>query len=313
MVPFRNILIPLDGSELAEKALKSAAQLASAMAKQTSAGEPPVKLTLLRVATPLTFMAADPALFDEMIRMSIDEAQAYLQATAPSVIAAAEPATVETKVVSGFAADVIVHYAEENGIDLIVMSSHGRTGSKRWIYGSVAEKVMHHASCATAIVRAHVSVDMFQNRKILVPLDGSELAEKALDPAMAIAAAVKSDVLLLRVVADREPLPATLDPIGEDVAAALDKTDSLERAEAEAYLQRVHESHRNQHLFFDVQSVDGDIADAIISYADSRNVDLVIISSHGRSGIGRWLHGSVAEKVLRGADCATLIIRQSRN
>lgn len=313
MVPFRNILIPLDGSELAEKALKSAAQLASALAKQTDAGEAPVKLTLLRVATPLTFMAADPALFDEMIRMSIDEAQAYLQATAPSVMTAADPAIVETKVVSGFAADVIVHFAEENGIDLIIMSSHGRTGSKRWIYGSVAEKVMHHASCATAIVRAHVSVDMFQNRKILVPLDGSELAERALDPAMAIAAAVKSDVLLLRVVADREPLPATLDPIGDDVAAALDKTDSLERAEAEAYLQRVHESRHNQHLFFDVQSVDGDIADAIISYADSRNVDLVIISSHGRSGIGRWLHGSVAEKVLRGADCATLIIRQGRN
>ncbi len=311
MVPFRNILVPLDGSELAEKALNPAAQLASAMTRQAGHDEPPVKLTLLRVASPLTLMAADPVLYDEMIRMSLDEAQAYVQATATTLSAA--PAQVEAKVVSGSPADAIVHYAEENDIDLIVMSSHGRTGGQRWVYGSVAEKVMHHASCATAIIRAHVSVGMFQNHKILVPLDGSELAESALDPAMAIAAAVKSDLLMLRVVAGRGPLPETIDLAGDDVAAALSEADAQERAEAEAYLQRVYAARDNQHLFFDVQSTDGDVADAIVSYADSQNVDLIVISSHGRSGVGRWLHGSVAEKVLRGANCATLIIRQQRS
>jgi nucleotide-binding universal stress UspA family protein len=58
-----------------------------------------------------------------------------------------------------------------------------------------------------------------------------------------------------------------------------------------------------------VLSTDGDVADAIVSYADAQHVDLIVMSSHGRSGIGRWLHGSVAEKVLRGANCATVIIR----
>jgi nucleotide-binding universal stress UspA family protein len=82
-----------------------------------------------------------------------------------------------------------------------------------------------------------------------------------------------------------------------------------EQAEAEAYLQRIYSAHANRHLFFDVVTTGGDIADAIVSYADERHMDLIVISSHGRSGIGRWLHGSVAEKVLRGADCATLIIR----
>lgn len=308
MVPFRNILVPLDGSELAEKAITPAIQLASALAGQDDADKPPVRLILLRVATPLTLMAADPVLYDEMIRMSLDEAQSYLQATAQTLTA--DPALIETQVVSGSPADAIVHFAEENGIDLIVMSSHGRTGSKRWVYGSVAEKVMHHASCATAIIRAHVSVGMFQNHKVMVPLDGSELAESALDPAMAIATAVKSDVLLLRVVAGREPLPESIDPSGDDVAAALREADALERAEAEAYLQRVYAARSNKHLFFDVQTTSGDVADAIVSFADAQNVDLIVISSHGRSGIGRWLHGSVAEKVLRGANCATLIIRQ---
>ena len=311
MVPFHNILVPLDGSELAEKALKPATQLAASLARHAGADAPPIRLILLRVATPMALMAADPVLFDEMIRMNVDEAQSYLQLTAQSVDAA--PALVETKVVTGSPADALIYFVEENGIDLIVMSSHGRTGSRRWVYGSVAEKVMHHAPCATAIIRAHVSVEMFQNRKMLVPLDGSELAECALDPALAIASAVQSELLLLRVVAGREPLPEAMGPAGDEMAAALVEADALERTEAEAYLQRVHSTHDNQHLFFDVQSTDGDIADAIVSYADSRNVDLIVISSHGRSGIGRWLHGSVAEKVLRGANCATLIIRRGQD
>lgn len=311
MVPFHNILVPLDGSELAEKALKPAAQLAASLTQRAGPDTPPVRLILLRVATPVAFMAADPVLYDEMIRMSIDEAQSYLQTTAQSLTAG--QALVETRVVSGSPADAVVYFVEENGIDLIVMSSHGRTGSRRWVYGSVAEKVMHHAPCATAIIRAHVSVEMFQNRKILVPLDGSELAECALAPALALAGAVQSELLLLRVVAGREPLPEAMGPAGDEMAAALDEAGALERAEAEAYLQRVYATHDKQRLFFDVQSTDGDIADAIVSYADSRNVDLIVISSHGRSGIGRWLHGSVAEKVLRGANCATLIIRRGQD
>ncbi len=309
MVPFRHILVPLDGSELAEKSLNPAGHIAAAMAKNLTAEEGVVRLVLLRVASPLAILAADPLLYDEMIRMNMDEAQAYLNAAASRVSVA--PAVVETKTVSGSPADAIVHYAEENDIDLIVMSSHGRTGSSRWVYGSVAEKVMHHAPCATAIIRAHVEVEMFQNRKILVPLDGSELAERALDPAFALARAVDSDVVLLRVVAGREPLPESMTPIGDQVEAALGVADMQERAEAEAYLQRVFAGHDNQHLFFDVQTTSGDVADSIIAYADSQNVDLIVISSHGRSGIGRWLHGSVAEKVLRGANCATVIIRDA--
>lgn len=311
MLPFHNILVPLDGSELAEKALGPSVQLASALAQQAAADDPPVRLTLLRVAAPLTLMAADPILFDEMIRMSLDEAQAYLKATAKTI--SADPVIVETKVVSGSPADAIVYYVEENEIDLVIMSSHGRTGSSRWVYGSVAEKVMHHAPCATAIIRAHVSVNMFQNHKILVPLDGSELAESALASAMAIAAVVKSDVLLLRVVAGREPLPEAIGPTGGGMAAALEEANAMEQAEAEAYLQSVYAAYDNQRLFFDVQHTEGDIADAIVSYADAQNIDLIVISSHGRSGIGRWLHGSVAEKVLRGANCATMIIRRRQD
>ena len=309
MVPFRTILVPLDGSPLAEKALSPALRIAAAMAGR--AGGEKVRLVLLRVVGQVALVAADPMLYDELMRMGIDEAQAYLRTTAAAQVAA--NVTVEAQAVSGSPADAIVHFAEEQGVDLIVMSSHGRTGSSRWVYGSVAEKVMHHAPCATVIIRAHVAVEMFHNRKILLPLDGSPLAERALAPALAIADAVQSDVTLLRVAPAREPLPEAMLPAGEDVGAALDAAAAQERAAAETYLQQVYSGHPNEHLFFDVVTTEGDIADAIVSYADEKQSDLIVMSSHGRSGIGRWLHGSVAEKVLRGANCATLIIRSSRD
>lgn len=310
MMPFHHILVPLDGSELAAKALAPAAQIATAMAQGAGPESQSVRLVLLRVVSPMALLAADPILYDEMVRMSVDEAQAYLNTAALTL--GDVPGEVERVAVSGSPADAIVQYAEEHGVDLIVMSTHGRTGSSRWVYGSVAEKVMHHAPCATAIIRAHVSVGMFQNKKILVPLDGSDLAERALQPALALAEAVQANVLLLRMVAGREPLPEAMTPVGDQVEAALSAAGSVEQTEAEDYLQRVHREHDNGRLAVDVQATSGDIADAIVSYADAHEIDLIIMSSHGRSGIGRWLHGSVAEKVLRGANCATLIVRQKQ-
>jgi len=182
MVPFRKILVSLDGSELAENALAPALRIAEAMAAR--AGGQPVKLILLRVVGPVALVAADPLLYDELMRMGIDEAQAYLN----TVVTSLKPGqvAVEAHAAAGSAANAIVQYAETNGVDLIVMCSHGRTGSSRWVYGSVAEKVLHHASCATIIIRAHVGVPAFQNRKVLVPLDGSPLAERALEPALTI-------------------------------------------------------------------------------------------------------------------------------
>jgi len=308
MVPFRKILVSLDGSELAENALAPALKIAEAMAAR--AGDQPVKLILLRVVGPVALVAADPLLYDELMRMGIDEAQAYLNTVVTSLRPGA--VAVEAHAAAGSAASAIVQYAETNGVDLIVMSSHGRTGSSRWVYGSVAEKVLHHAPCATIIIRAHVDVPAFQNRKVLVPLDGSPLAERALEPALTIAGAVESDVTLLRVTSGREPLPESLSPSGEDAAAALDTAAAQERAEAEAYLQTLCAAHPNQRLACAVVTTSGDIADALVTYADAHGVDLIVMSSHGRSGIGRWLHGSVAEKVLRGANCATLIVRSPR-
>lgn len=307
---YRHIVVPLDGSELGERALAPAYRIAQAMATLTAAdaeNSPPIKLVLLRSGSPSNFVAADPFLYDEMVRMTLDEAQAYLNATAATL--ASSPVIIETKAVSGPAAEAIVHYAEDNDADLVVLSSHGRTGGSRWVYGSVAEKVLHHAPCDVAIIRAQATLDMFQNRSILVPLDGSELAEQALGPTMALARGVGSDVILLRVVPSPEPIPQGLVQPGAPTDRQLQMVEQKEREEAEAYLQKIYGSLPTAHLFFDVAVTSGYVADAIVDYATAHHVDLIVMSSHGRSGVSRWLYGSVAEKVLRGADCATLIVR----
>ncbi|MEZ4519057.1 MAG: universal stress protein [Chloroflexota bacterium] len=308
---YRNILVPLDGSELSERALEPAYRIARAMAALPTE-EPessPVKLILLQSSSPANLVAADPYLYDELVRMVVDESQVYLNKVATRF--EDSPVVVETVSVTGAAAESIVRYAEDHHIDLIVLSSHGRTGSSRWVYGSVAEKVLHHAPCAVAIIRAQTKRDMFQNRSILVPLDGSTLAEQALEPAMALARSVGSDVVLLRVVPSPEPLPEGLVTPGAITAEQRQMVEQSEREEAEAYLQKIYNQLPTAHLFFDVAVTSGYVADAIVDYATAHNTDLIVMSSHGRSGISRWLYGSVAEKVLRGADCATLIVRST--
>lgn len=311
MFAFRHILVPLDGSPLAERSIAPALRIARGMLTPASQGAdgaaPPVRLTLMRAVSPTTMVAADPMLYEELVRMSEDEAHAYLRAVVEKLDEA--DVAVGAAVLDGSPAEAIVRYAEEHAVDLILISSHGRTGSSRWVYGSVAEKVLHHAPCAVGVIRSQVETDMFEKRTILVPLDGSKLAEQALEPALALARYVGCDVMLMRVLGAVEPVPEGMVMANQEYQSHLDAARDRERADAESYLQRIYAANETQHLFFDVVPSTGDVADAITTYAATHHVDLIVISSHGRSGVSRWLYGSVAEKVLRGAHCATLVVR----
>jgi nucleotide-binding universal stress UspA family protein len=146
----------------------------------------------------------------------------------------------------------------------------------------------------------------FRFERILVPLDGSECAEMALEPAMAIAQAMAAEIVLFRVA---QPIPRTRalmempDVYNEVVAAAY--------REAEDYLRdlRTRLPYDTLRISLEHEPVEEGVARQILSYADANGIDLIVMSSHGYSGVKRWTHGSVAEKVLRGACCATLIIR----
>ena len=144
-------------------------------------------------------------------------------------------------------------------------------------------------------------------KKILVTLDGSELAERALEPAVRLAGADGAELVLLRVV-----IPLYLWAPFIEIQPELDVARERHRAKTEAYLEEVKERllAEDSSLQIDTVALEGPVAEAIVDYATGSDVDLIVISSHGRSGLSRWVYGSVAEKVLQGARCcSTLVVR----
>jgi len=141
-------------------------------------------------------------------------------------------------------------------------------------------------------------------KRILVPLDGSSLAEKALVQAKDLCAKV-SEIVLLQVI--RLPLPI----MTPDISMSLPVIDSEElRAEALNYLQQVADRLAAEGLQVSVDVVEADnVADAIVDYAQKNDIDLIIQSTHGRGGLSRLVFGSVSEGVLRKAPCPVMFIR----
>jgi nucleotide-binding universal stress UspA family protein len=149
---------------------------------------------------------------------------------------------------------------------------------------------------------------MFRFNKLLVPLDGSEFAESALDPALGIARAMEAEVVLFRIA---QPIPRTralaeMPDVYNDVVAATYR-------EAEEYLAGVQGQLDYERITVEHRSAEEGVARQILDYAAENGVDLIVMSSHGRTGVDRWVHGSVTEKVLGSCACATLVIRGQRD
>ena len=295
MSSIKKIMIPLDGSPLSEMPLMPAAILA----KATGA-----VLMLLRVQEPSDPMV-DGELKSQVSEYKDNTAHKYLDEVTQKKILADVAREVLT--VKGPVAESIIDCAAEYDVDLIVMSSHGRSGIGRWVYGSIAEKVLRQAPCATIIQQSKANVPMFSNKRILVTLDGSGLAERVLESAGDIAQATGSELILLRVTGMVQLAIDSVDPLV--MKQDLDKLEEHERFEAKEYLGRVQQKLAVSGLTVKIEVISGPVAETILLYAAENDVDLIAMSSHGRSGVGRWFYGSVAEKVLRGAHSAMLIKR----
>ena len=164
---FSKILVPLDGSVMAERALTLAAHFVD-----VGGG----RLVLYRVVPYFTVLAADPLLYEEMNRLGEDEAIAYLRLIRNDLTI---PNVTDLVCEVGSAADSILQYAQEKDVDLIVMSSHGRSGLNRWVYGSVAERIMSQAPCPTLIVNSRQPSTLpVPPKNILVPLTDLKLGEE---------------------------------------------------------------------------------------------------------------------------------------
>ena len=145
---------------------------------------------------------------------------------------------------------------------------------------------------------------MFRFSKVLIPLDGSQFAEKALEPALSIARGMSAELVLFRVA---QPIPRTqalaeMPDVYDDVVAATIR-------EAENYLTTLRASQPDERISMEVRPGEEGVARQILDYAESGGVDLIVMSSHGLTGVKRWAYGSVAEKVLHGGPCAVLVVR----
>ena len=293
---FNPIVIPLDGSELAERALAPARALA-----QYGLGE----LRLVRVATPRQRLVPDGAGFGALFPdQSLIEARAESTDYLADLQAASVPETpsLHTDVRDGDVAGEIVDSARHAQAQLIVMSSHGYSGIRRWLLGSVAEKVLYAAPCPVWIVRASNPPE-----HILITLDGSLLAEEVLLPALSVARCFGSKVTLLRVVSEID---------GPDIQAL----DTYERGlgrrfvdqiyqEATAYLSLLAEAHTAGDLQITTAVRSGPAAENILEYADGHDSDLVAMTTHGLTGLRRWIYGSVTHKVLDQLPVSMLVAR----
>ena len=220
---------------------------------------------------------------------------------------------IEHAVVRGVAAaPALLEYAEAHAIDLIVMGTHGRRGPRRALLGSVAEEVVRLASCPVLTVRQKASGSKTDGpassgvTSILVPIDFSEHAREALRHAKALGALLKARLDLLHVVEEApEPLfYVPLAEIGRD-----DEPDPDFDRKVLAHLRRWYEETKGPATGAHFAVRYGNAPHEILRYAEEEGSDLVVIATHGRTGLERFFMGSVTEKVVRRAPCPVFTLK----
>ena len=277
----------MDGSRLAEQIL------------------PYVRLLAMKAALPVELLWVNDV---EIAHRSPRSGKEYLrQATAEYLSTLKQIGVNEA---DGKPAEVIVAHAAAESTALIAMATHGLSGIRRWLIGSVASKVAQLAHNPLFLIRPTENGDpgaTVEIKSIFVPLDGSGLAEQALPHAMALAKTFKGEAQLLRVY----NLPNDAYVVADGVIAPgpAQMREAL-RGEIESYLEGKVESLRAQGLDAIIgTALEGDAAGEIIDLAAKTARSVIVMSSHGRSGVGRWLLGSVAEKVIQHSRAPVLLIR----
>jgi nucleotide-binding universal stress UspA family protein len=297
----QHILVPLDGSEVGERALPHAAQLARLFG---------ARVTLARVVEPLPLPHA--------------EAGAWSVHGAHSVPSVAEVADYLAElsrhtVLDGLAVDVstpiypvaagLLEAVETLGVDLIVMTTHGHTGFTRLLMGSVADKLIRHAAAPVYVVP--VSADPVRVpplRRLVVPLDGSPTAEVALGPAVALAGQARAQLDLLSIPV----LPATTmvapEAAGWNPEILRSMADKSGTYLAELATRVTAETGLRVATSVDPVST-GNVAEGIVSHVRRVTGDAVVMATHGRGGVSRWLLGSMTDHVLRITERPVWVVR----
>lgn len=304
---YRRILVPLDGSDVAECVLPHV----EAIAREDNT----VNVTFLYVTQPLDMPMTKPEFKAHIEAEARSAAENYLKDLTSKLD---YNETAHGVVILGKAAETIVDYATQNDIDLIVMATHGFSGISRWVRGSVADKVLHESSVPIWLIKAGVSEKAIYKEEqmitILVPLDGSEMAEIVLDHIKKLSTQFGSkpvDIVLLRVCELFSPPYTYPPPTPLSWEEYMEYETKRCKEICQTYLSKIEEKLKHDGLNVRSEVPAGNPADVIVDYTNENSVDLIMMSTHGRTGLSRWAFGSIAEKVLKGATSPIFLVRCS--
>ena len=297
-IELRKILVPTDFSDCARAALSHALSLA----RQHGA-----EVHFLHV---MVAYEEDPysMVYQVTDRHTILQQQRDLCSRSMQEILAREDTTglkvVEHRQRSFVVAPRILETATDLDVDLIVMGGHGRRGLRRLLLGSVAEEVVRTASCPVLTVREGGGDLRMPPRRIVVPLDLSQRGRPALETARRLAA-TETRIDLVHVV-ERPSVPLAYQPAREQAESyGFPRiAPRVEEAIAELAAQCAGPNVVSQ-----IGVLEGRPADAIVDYAENSGADLIVLASHGFTGVDRLLIGSVAEQVVRSAGCPVLVLK----
>jgi nucleotide-binding universal stress UspA family protein len=313
-------VVPLDGSIIAEQVLPHVRQLASILT---------ARVRLLRVISDeevAGVLAHDRDLLYEFGGSSpVKEVDAqrigdllcqraadYLATRAAGL----RDAGVEVEVVAraGSPAEQIIAEAEHDNDTMIAMATHGYSGLRRWALGSVADKVLHAATTPVFLVRAvtHPPASVRPWKRILVPLDGSALAEQALPHAIALAQRARAELILLQVAIPLIEYAPGLSPFNRPVPRSIAFPDLL-REQTQQQLATTIKRFATRDVAMTPVVLFGYPAETIVDAANERQADLIVMATHGYSGLRRWTLGSVADKVLHASAVPLLLVRAGLN
>lgn len=297
---YSQILVPLDGSKTAETVLPLA---------RCFAGSLQVPVELLAVVDIAEIARSVAAEHGAIIRTLVDDATRRFDDYLEGVAKNFPCGKVHWSVQRGNAAEAIIESAQAKKQTLIAMATHGRSGLDRWLVGSVTEKVLRGASNSTLVVRAKEEKkpawEMATLKRVIVPLDGSELSERILPYVEELAKDLDLEVMLIRVYGG---LLAAGD--GFYNPGQIDAIIARLRAESVAYLARKTDDIKTKGLNnVSFAAKEGLDADEIIAMAGETPDTLIAMCTHGRSGVQRWALGSVTETVVRHSDNPVLVLR----
>jgi nucleotide-binding universal stress UspA family protein len=287
---YQKILVPLDGSDLAEKALPYTKTIA--------------KLKNSEVILFAVSITASGGRRDRLLK-------SYLEVNAKGL--ESQGIKVSTAVTYGNVAEDIIEYADKNNIDLIIISTHGYSGIKRWMLGSVTQKVLYGTGTPVLLIKSKSpEISKLEFKKILLPVDGSPFSETIFPYIEELTRDTNAEVILLEVSEPpivpsygTRPINPTWEKYRDSIWTELQQQASEYLEEMKSDLVKRGWKIKSQIVKGEV----GEVAQSIMQVAEKEKIDLVVIATHGRTGVSRWVYGSVANRIVEESLQPVLLIR----